>query len=94
MDVYQLMEKLGGELVLGRARVRVGSQIVVIGTLNGNDMVFTDDGRRLLAEHETVPDEPKRRGGRPAKAAVVESEPTSTPEADDQLSLFADAGLT
>lgn len=93
MNVYQLMEKLNGELVLSRARVRVGSEIVVIGQLNGNEMVFTDEGRRLLAEHEAVSEEPKKRS-RPAKAAVVESEPTSVPEDEEQIPLFPDAGLT
>lgn len=69
MDVYELVEKLGGEVVRGKARIRQGREYIVIGTLNGDDMVFTEEGRQLAAG-STV--EPKKRG-RPSKANVVES---------------------
>ncbi len=71
MTVYELLEKLGGEIVRGKARVRQGGDYVVLGFLNGDDMIFTPEGRQLAAEHGSE-DKPKR--GRPAKTAVVESE--------------------
>ncbi len=47
MTVYELVERLGGEIVRGRARWYDGAEHILIGKLNGNDMEFTDAGRRL-----------------------------------------------
>lgn len=71
MTVYELLEKIGGEIVRGRARIRVGSEYIVIGQLNGDNMEYTEAGR-LMAAEQSDSDKPKR--GRPLKAAVVESE--------------------
>lgn len=70
--VYDLVEQLGGEIVRGRARVRVGSEYVIIGWLNGDNMEFTEEGRRLAAGGASIPQE----------AVVVESsqEDDSQPE--------------
>ncbi len=90
MTVYELLEKLGGEIVRGKARVRQGGDYVVLGFLNGDDMIFTEEGRRLAAEH-SVEDKPKR--GRPAKTAVVESEqvPVAPELAEIEAALAAEA---
>ena len=89
MNVYDLVEKLGGEICRGRARVRIDGQIVVIGQLNGNEMMFTEEGRKLAAEHnKTAAEEPKKRS-RPAKVDVVESDQIS-----DNLFDTPDAGLS
>lgn len=72
MNVYELVEKLGGEVVRGKARIRQGREYIVIGTLNGDEMVFTEEGRQMAAGN-TV--ETKKRG-RPSKATVVESAET------------------
>ena len=74
MNVYELVEKMGGEICRGRARVRVDGKIVVIGQLNGDDMMFTEEGRQLLADTPKPTAEETKKRGRPAKAAVVESE--------------------
>jgi hypothetical protein len=71
MNVYELTEKLGGEIVMSKARVRQGNEYIVLGILNGDDMIFTEEGRRLAAEHAT---EPKPKRSRPAKSDVVELE--------------------
>jgi len=71
MNVYELTEKLGGEIVRGKARFRKGSDYIVIGFVNGDDMIFTEEGRQLAAEHGA---ELKPKRGRPAKSDVVESE--------------------
>lgn len=78
MDVYELVEKLGGEICRGRARARIDGEIVVIGQLNGDYMEFTEAGRRLSQDAPKIAEEvvdTKPRRGRPAKAVVVESEP-------------------
>lgn len=76
MNVYELTEKLGGEIVMSKARVRQGNDYIVIGFLNGDDMIFTEEGRQLAAEHGSAP---SGKRGRPAKTAVVESEPVVDP---------------
>lgn len=89
MTVYDLVEKMGGEICRGRARVRIDGQIVIVGQLNGDDMMFTEEGRKLMAgTPKTAAEEPKKRG-RPAKVDVVESEQIS-----DNLFDTPDAGLT
>ena len=71
MNVYELTEKLGGEIVRGKARFRQGSEYIVIGFVNGDDMIFTEEGRQLAAEHGA---EPRSKRSRPVKSDVVESE--------------------
>ena len=56
MDCYELMEKVGGELVRGRARVLQGKEYVLLGELNGDRLEFTEAGRKMAAEIE----KPKR----------------------------------
>jgi hypothetical protein len=67
MTPYELLEKISGEVVRGQIRYRDESRkIVVLATLNGDDMVFTDAGRLLAKQYEVVP---AKRMGRPKKAA-------------------------
>jgi len=80
MNVYELTEKLGGEIVRGRARIRVGAEYVVIGQLNGDNMEYTEAGRRMAAEQG---EESKPKRGRPLKATVVESEQVVDPVLDE-----------
>lgn len=63
MDVYQLCEKLGGEIVRGRVRVRDGADWVEIGRNNGGTMEFTKAGTALARNQSENPSEsaPKRR---------------------------------
>lgn len=63
MTVYELVEKLNGEIVRGRARVRRGDSYVVLGTLVDGEMAFTDAGQRLAdltAPAPAAPAAPKR----------------------------------
>lgn len=89
MNVYELVEKMGGEICRGRARVRVDGKIVVVGQLNGDDMMFTEEGRQLLADSPKPAAEESKKRGRPAKVGVVESDQIS-----DNLFDTPDAGLT
>ncbi len=70
MTVYELVEKLGGEICRGRARILDGREYVIIGQLVGDDMEFTEAGR-LLADQQVEP----------AKRAKVAK--TITPEVVD-----------
>lgn len=70
MTVYELVEKLGGEVVRGQARIRQGRDYVILGRLNGDNMEFTEEGRVLAAGFNAGPvtkqeEVPKR--GRKAK---------------------------
>jgi len=89
MNVYELIEKMGGEICRGRARVRVDGQIIVVGTLNGDDMMFTEEGRKLAADAPKPAVEDQKKRGRPAKVGVVESDQIS-----DNLFDTPDAGLS
>lgn len=95
MDVYELVEKLGGEIVLNRARVRVNGEIITVGRIDGMQMVFTEEGTQLVAQLEkpaeevkSAAEEPKKRG-RPTKSTVVESD-----QITDNLFDTPDLGLT
>jgi hypothetical protein len=52
MTVYELVERLGGEIVRGRARWHDGVEHILLGTLNGDDMMFTEAGRKLAASFD------------------------------------------
>lgn len=80
MNVYELIEKLGGEIVRGKARYRKGNDYIVLGFLNGDDMIFTPEGRDLVVE---LANDSKPKRSRPAKSDVVESE--QVPLIDDAL---------
>lgn len=47
MTVYELVEKVNGEIVRGQARVRRGNEYIVLGTLVEGEMTFTEAGQRL-----------------------------------------------
>jgi hypothetical protein len=85
MTVYELVEKLGGEICRGRARVRINSDWIILGILNGDDMIFTEEGRRLAAEQNTEPPKEKKKAGRPAKEPVVESAGLSVDDSFDAV---------
>lgn len=72
MDVYELVERVGGEIVRGKARVRQGAEYVVLGYNDGARMVFTEAGAAMVAEMEAE-QAPKRGGGKrePKPAPVV-----------------------
>ena len=63
MTVYELVEKLHGEIVRGTDRVRRGSEYIVLGALVNGEMAFTEAGQRLAAiatPEPAVPAAPKR----------------------------------
>jgi hypothetical protein len=83
MTVYELTEKLGGEICRGRAKVRIDGTWIVLGTLNGDDMIFTEAGRQLAAQQDQEP--AKKKTGRPPKDPVVKSAGLSVDDAFDAV---------
>jgi len=78
MDVYELVEKLGGEIVRGRARVRQGKEYTIIGEITPNGMVFTPAGAALAQEHDSPKPEAKpaaTKRSRKPKVADMDTEP-------------------
>jgi len=53
MDVYKLVDKLGGEIVRGNARVVIDGARVVIGTLKEKGLELTEEGIKLAEKHDT-----------------------------------------
>lgn len=61
MDVYELVEKAGGEIVRGRARVRVGTAYVTVGQITPEGMVMTTAGKDMV---DSLKPARKRGGGK------------------------------
>jgi hypothetical protein len=68
MTVYELIEKLGGEVVGNVAQVRQGNVYTVLARHNGSSFEFTEAGQKLANE---TPLPAKR--GRKSKGLLVES---------------------
>jgi hypothetical protein len=88
MNVLDLLDRLGGEILSNKARAVVDGKIVILARMNGNDWVYTDEGQALANEHSNAAVEetavkPKRTK-KPAES-VVEAEPT--PEASAAVEL-------
>ena len=76
MTVFDLMERLGGEILMNRIRAIIDGQIVIIATLNDQEWEYTEDGQALYNEHSNlVADEAanKTTKARKKEAVVVES---------------------
>lgn len=78
MDIQALVEKVGGEIVRGRVRVRRGAEYVVLAENVNGTMQLTPEGAKLAEEVK-----PKRRG-RPKKEEVSLPETAETPESPEQ----------
>lgn len=96
MDVYELVEKLGGEIVRGRARVRMDGEYVILGQLNGDDMVFTEAGRKLAAGQSEVKPKKTGKAAKTGKSEAVVVESASINDIlDEDTAVFAEEqGLT
>jgi hypothetical protein len=69
MTVYELVEKLGGEIVGNVAQVRQNNIYTILAKHNGVDFVFTEAGQKLANEEGPLP---AKRGRKP-KGLLVES---------------------
>lgn len=55
MNLYQLVDKVGGEIVRGVARVRRDNKYIVLGNVLQGEMAFSDAGRALVTRLTGVP---------------------------------------
>lgn len=81
MTVFDLMERLGGEILMNRIRAMIDGKIVIVAVLNDQDWEYTEDGQALYNEHSNlVVDEAAATKTRKIKTQLVESvEITSEP---------------
>lgn len=68
MDVLQLMDRLGGEVLANKVQANIDGKLVYIGYIDGPEYVFTPEGHELAASLST-----------PANV-VVEASMASAPE--------------
>ena len=54
MTVFDLMERLGGEILMNRIRAIIDGQIVIIATLNDQEWEYTEAGQALYNEHSNL----------------------------------------
>ena len=76
MTVFDLMERLGGEILMNRIRAIIDGQIVVIATLNDQEWEYTEAGQALYNQHSNLAAEEaanKTTKTRKKEAVVVES---------------------
>jgi superfamily II DNA or RNA helicase len=64
MTVFDLMERLGGEIVMNRVRAMIDDKIVIVAALNDQEWEYTEEGQALYNKH--------------SNAAVEETAATST----------------
>ena len=89
MNIQELMDRVGGQILANKARATVGGQSIVIGVFKDNELVFTEAGKALAdREDNTIDVAPKQEApkARKTKAAAetapaVESAPVE-PEID------------
>lgn len=82
MNALELMDRLGGEILANKIRVRIDGEIVIIGYLDeANEWVYTAEGSLLAEEQSGSAEEVAAPKTRKKAAAVVESvEPPAQPE--------------
>jgi len=51
MNVYDLVDKLGGEIVANKARAVVDGAVVIIGELKEKGLELTEEGVQLAEKH-------------------------------------------
>jgi hypothetical protein len=76
MTVFDLMERLGGEILMNRIRAIIDDKIVIVAVLNDQEWEYTEDGQALYNEHSNlVADETANRltKTRKKEVEVVES---------------------
>jgi len=70
MDVYALVDRMGGQILANKARVTVDGVSVVVGRFEDGKLVFTDEGR---AQADIQSNLPAKKPTRAPKTTAVES---------------------
>jgi len=73
MDVYQLIEQLGGEIVGGKGRVTVDGERVLIAEIVNDEFQLNEAGAQLAEKHKT----PAKKAA-PKKAPAVRKRARNT----------------
>lgn len=80
MDIYQLLDKLGGEIVSNKAIVRIDDEPIEIGGVVGNEFQLNEAGIALAAKHSSDTSPSKKPASTKRKRARNED---GTLKADD-----------
>lgn len=70
MDVYALVDRMGGQILANKARVLVGGVSVIVGRFEDGKLVFTDEGRAQADIQSNVKAAEVEKPARKVKAAV------------------------
>ena len=54
MTLFDLMERLGGEIVMNRVRATIEGKVVIVAALNDQDWEYTEAGQALYNEHSNL----------------------------------------
>jgi hypothetical protein len=54
MTVFDLMERLGGEIVMNRVRATIEGEVVIVAALNDQEWEYTEAGQALYNEHSNL----------------------------------------
>jgi hypothetical protein len=80
MTVFDLMERLGGEIVMNRVRAMIDGKIVVVAILNDQEWEYTEEGQALYNVHSNlVADEAVAPAPKTRKKAAPAVESPDTP---------------
>lgn len=88
MNVYELVERLNGEIVSNKAQVLVDGKHIIVGVVGETELELTPEGAELAISLEGVPKKRSRKSAASADAGVSpedggSTEVGSTPEADE-----------
>lgn len=87
MDIYELVARVGGEIVVGRAKVRQGDHYVIIGKEIDGELQMTAAGVLLAKELAGESTAQKPRAKRAAKKV---EEPIADAQSELDLSILGD----
>jgi hypothetical protein len=77
MNVLDLLDRLGGEILSNKARAMVDGKIVILARMNGADWEYTPEGQELANTHSNaVAEEAKPKRAKKATEPVAEEAPT------------------
>ena len=89
MDVYQLLEKLGGEIVGGRGRVMIDGERVLIAEIIKGEFQLNDTGKNLADKHSepakktTAKKTPSKRSQARTADGTLKADDPSTPNVNE-----------
>lgn len=87
MDVYELIEQVGAEIVSNRATARVDGKHVVVAEVVGNEFVLTEEGQALAGTLKPAKAKPKKSAQKRKRArhadGTLKSDDPSTPNVNE-----------